>query len=52
MIIKGIDAEVDAIEKIFKEMVFVINTSGKLTNHDVGTIIELTLEGKEIVSEK
>lgn len=51
VIIKGIDAEVEAIEKVFKEMVFVINTSGKLSNHDVETIIELTLEGKEIVSE-
>lgn len=51
IIIKGVDAEVDAIEKIFKEMIFVINTSGKLTQNDVGTIIDLSLEGKEIVSE-
>lgn len=51
VIIKGVDAEVEAIEKIVKEMVFVINTSGKLTPSDVETIIDLTLEGKEIVSE-
>ena len=51
IIIKGVDAEVEAIDKIFKEMIFVINTAGKLTPNDVETIIDLTLEGKEIVSE-
>jgi phosphate starvation-inducible PhoH-like protein len=33
-------------------MVYVLNTSGKLQRNDVETILDLTLEGKEIVSEK
>lgn len=49
--IKGVLEEVEAIEKIFKEMVYVLNTSGKLNANDVETILNLTVEGKEIISE-
>jgi phosphate starvation-inducible protein PhoH and related proteins len=49
--IKGVDEEVELIEKILKEMAYVLNTSGKLGTNDVNTILELTIEGKEIVDE-
>ena len=52
VIIKGVTEEVDAIEKVFKEMVYVLNTSGKLSPDDILTIMNLTLEGKEIIDEK
>ena len=52
VILKGVAEEVDLIEKIFKEMVYVLNTSGKLESGDVETILNLTAEGKEIVDEK
>ncbi len=52
VVIKGVLEEVQTIEKILKEMVYVLNTSGKLEKKDVETIIDLTLEGKEIVSDK
>ncbi|HEX2868843.1 MAG TPA: PhoH family protein [Ignavibacteriales bacterium] len=50
--IKGVPEEIDAVEKIFKEMVYVLNTTGNLRPSDVITIMELTLQGKEIISEK
>lgn len=49
--IKGVIEEVESIEKILKEMIYVLNTSGSLTANDVETILNLTVEGKEIVSE-
>ncbi|MCL6494416.1 MAG: PhoH family protein [Ignavibacterium sp.] len=49
--IKGVIEEVESIEKILKEMIYVLNTSGKLTANDVETILNLTVEGKEVVSE-
>lgn len=52
IILKGVTEEVDLIEKIFKEMVYVLNTSGKLETGDVETILNLTSEGKEIVDEE
>ncbi|MEG8945753.1 PhoH family protein [Rosettibacter firmus] len=48
---QGVEEEVNAIEKVFKEMIFVLNTTGKLQANDVETIIDLTLQGKEIISE-
>lgn len=51
VIIQGVEEEVNAIEKVFKEMIFVLNTTGKLQANDVETIIDLTLQGKEIISE-
>ncbi len=52
VILKGVAEEVDLIEKIFKEMVYVLNTSGKLETGDVETILNLTAEGKEIIDEE
>lgn len=49
--IKGVLEEVESIEKILKEMVYVLNTSGKLNANDVETILNLTVEGKEVVSD-
>ncbi len=48
-ILKGVAEEVELIEKILNEMVYVLNTSGKLTANDVETILNLTAEGKEII---
>ncbi len=50
--IKGVKDEVELIEKIFKEMIFVLNTTGKLVQQDVSTILDLTVQGKEIISDK
>ncbi len=47
---QGIQEEVEAVEKIIKEMIFVLNTTGKLQPGDVYTIIDLTLQGKEIIN--
>jgi phosphate starvation-inducible PhoH-like protein len=52
VILKGVSEEVELIEKILKEMAYVVNTSGKLNSDDVNTILDLTLEGKEIVDEE
>ena len=52
LILKGVMEEVESIEKVFKEMIYVLNTSGKLSINDVDTILKLTSEGKEIVDEK
>ena len=51
VILKGVMEEVEVIEKIFNEMAYVLNTSGKLNPNDVATILDLTLDGKEIVDE-
>ncbi len=48
--VQGIPEEVEAVEKIVKEMIFVLNTTGKLQSSDVFTIIDLTLQGKEIIN--
>lgn len=50
VIIKGVKEEVDTIEKTLKEMVYVLNTKGSLKESDVNTILDLTLEGREIIS--
>lgn len=49
--LQGVQEEVEALEKILKEMIFVLNTSGKLQPNDVSTIIDLTIQGKEIISD-
>lgn len=51
-IIKGPNEEVELVEKIIKEMVYVLNTNGSLTENDVNTILDLTSQGKEIIDEK
>jgi len=52
VVIKGVVEEIDVIEKVLKEMVFVLNTNNRLERNDVETILDLTLQGKEIVSDK
>ncbi|MGB5530430.1 MAG: PhoH family protein [Ignavibacteriaceae bacterium] len=51
-ILKGVIEEVELIEKILKEMTYVLNTSGRLDTNDVNTILDLTIEGKEIVDDE
>ena len=48
--IKGTQQEIESVEKVFKEMIYVLNTSGKLKPADVETIIDLTVQGHEIIS--
>jgi phosphate starvation-inducible PhoH-like protein len=50
--IKGVLEEIELIEKILKEMTYVLNTNGVLSQQDVETILDLTIEGREIISEK
>lgn len=52
VIIKGVIDEVNAIEKVMKEMVYVLNTNGTLKPSDVENILDLTTQGKEIISDK
>jgi phosphate starvation-inducible PhoH-like protein len=52
IIIKGVKEEVDTIEKVFKEMAYVLNTNGSLKPSDIETILDLTVQGKEIISDK
>lgn len=49
--IQGTPEEVESVEKVFKEMIFVLNTTGRLSAKDVYTIIDLTVQGKEIISD-
>lgn len=49
---KGTDEETEILEKLFKELIYVLNTKGKLRENDVETILDLTLQGKEIINEK
>lgn len=49
VILHGVKEEVEAVEKVFKEMIYVLNTSGKLQVKDIETIIDLTIQGKEII---
>jgi phosphate starvation-inducible PhoH-like protein len=52
VVIKGVIEEVEIIEKLLREMAYVLNTSGSLATTDVNTILELTLEGKEIIDKE
>jgi phosphate starvation-inducible PhoH-like protein len=47
--VQGVPEDVESIDKVIKEMIFVLNTTGKLQSNDVYTIIDLTLQGKEIL---
>ena len=51
-IIRGVDDEVLTVDKILKEMAYVLNTTGKLSTTDVQMILDLTMEGKEIINDK
>ncbi len=50
VVIKGVQEEVEQIEKVLKEMVYVLNTKGSLRTNDVETILDLTVQGKEIIT--
>ena len=50
--IKGVLEEVELVEKVIKEMTYVLNTSGRLNRNDVDTILNLTVEGKEVINEE
>ena len=50
--IKGVLEEVELVEKVIKEMAYVLNTSGRLNRNDVDTILSLTIEGKEVINEE
>lgn len=50
--IKGVLEEVELVEKVIKEMAYVLNTSGRLNKNDVETILNLTVEGKEVINEE
>ena len=49
-IIKGTQEDVETVEKVIKEMIYVLNTHGTLKTSDIETILDLTSEGKEIIS--
>ncbi|MBU0474529.1 MAG: PhoH family protein [Bacteroidetes bacterium] len=49
-VIKGDSEEVASIDKILKEMIYVLNTTGSLSAEDVLTIIDLTISGEEIIT--
>lgn len=51
-VIKGASDEVANIDKIIKEMIYVLNTTEKLSPKDVLTIIDLTVSGQEIIADK
>ncbi|MCZ7610671.1 MAG: PhoH family protein [Ignavibacterium sp.] len=50
--IKGVLEEVEIVEKVIKEMAYVLNTSGRLNKSDIETILNLSIEGKEIIGEE
>lgn len=50
--LKGQSEEISVIEKVFKEMIYVLNTTDLLDSSDVTTIIDLTESGKEIINEE
>ncbi|GAB1443350.1 PhoH family protein [Ignavibacteriales bacterium] len=44
--LKGNQKEVEQVEKIIKEMIYSINTSGRLKEQDIKLLVELTRNGK------
>lgn len=45
--VRGNPPEVDQIEKVFKELIFILNKNGSLTTNDVETVIDLvTVNGE------
>ena len=47
--LKGEDEEVNIVEHIFKEMIYVLNTTGRLRISDIETIMDLSVEGRPSV---
>lgn len=52
VILKGVIDEVETIEKIIKELIYVLNTNGQLRTSDVTTILDLAIQGKEIINDQ
>ena len=52
VILKGVLEEIEIVEKVIKEMVYVVNTNGTLRSSDVDTILDLSIQGKEIINDK
>ena len=52
LILQGTIDEVDKIEKIFKEMIFLLNKSKQLTRKDIDIIIDLVTEGEDVKTEE
>ena len=52
VILKGVLEEIDIVEKVIKEMVYLLNTNGSLKTSDVETILDLAIQGKEIINDK
>jgi len=47
VIIRGNTAEVKQVEKVFKELIFLLNKNGNLTTNDVDTVIDLVTANGE-----
>lgn len=52
ILIRGDESEVNVIEKVFKEMSYVLNTSGRLWEADVITILDLALHSNGTLQDK
>ncbi len=52
IVLKGVQQEVQTIEKVIKEMVYVLNMNGSLKSSDVETILDLSIQGKEVINDK
>jgi phosphate starvation-inducible PhoH-like protein len=52
ILIRGEEADVNLAEKVIREMSYVLNTSGKLRNSDVSTILDLALHSNGNLQDK
>lgn len=52
ILIKGTESDVNLVEKVIREMSFVLNTSGKLKNTDVNTILDINLHSNGNLNDK
>ncbi|MBE2280353.1 MAG: PhoH family protein [Ignavibacteriaceae bacterium] len=50
--VKGVDEEVEQIEKVLKEMIYVLNTTSSLKESDVKMLVELTRKGQPVINEE
>lgn len=48
VIVRGESSEVDQIEKIIKEMVFILNKNRQITKRDIEIVLDLVSEGSEL----
>lgn len=49
--LKGTQYEIDMLEKIFNELVFILSKNKSLTQQDIELVIQLAKNGKEVISE-